>query len=82
MIRSHDLVAQEAPADYLVLGRRSVKATRRPHRCAACGQLIPVGSSCQITAALADGTFYAHYQHHPYDPACTGRRANRLGGTR
>lgn len=56
----------------LVLSRRSVKRTRKPHMCGRCQGEIAVGSACQSIALLVDGDFWAEYLHHPYDPACAG----------
>jgi hypothetical protein len=40
---------------------RRIKKTRKKHRCECCGQIIPVGNSCEYSAGKFDGDFFFQY---------------------
>lgn len=42
---------------------RSIKATRKQHRCEGCGKFIEAAGPAWYFSALEDGDFYAGYYH-------------------
>jgi len=54
--------------DYLVLSRRHVRKSRKPHPCRYCGAEIPAGSECSSETALSAGQVATTYRHYP--PTC------------
>jgi hypothetical protein len=64
-MRCHDTCCNPEPeiAEVMVLSRRFVKATRKPHTCDYCGTEISVGSPANVVNALLDGSFWSGYRH-------------------
>lgn len=54
---------QDEADEYIVISRRSPRATRTVHRCVYCGHPIPVGSACHVTNVLGGGRVYTDYRH-------------------
>lgn len=59
--------------DYLVLNRRQVRASRKPHPCVYCGGEIPAGSACSSETFLSEGRAETIYRHYPL--TCGGGEA-------
>jgi hypothetical protein len=60
---------------------RRIKKTRKPHKCACTGLLIPVGSSCWRFVGMYEGDFQSwhctdqakDFINKNYDLLCNGR---------
>jgi len=42
---------------------KSIKATRKLHRCFGCWKIIPIGSEAVYAAGVWEGEFYANHWH-------------------
>lgn len=49
--------------DIIMFPARQIKASRKEHRCYACGQAIPVGSRCQRFCGTENDKFFVSYTH-------------------
>ena len=66
-MRCHDTCCRPEPEiEVLVLSRRWIRATRKPHVCGRCGRTIETGSPAQTIAGLVDGDFWSEYRHSTY----------------